>query len=262
MPVDLPWLYSINPLVLFAGFVASLLAAGLLGRRIGQRLRAGGATPEDHGMHGLDGATLALLALLIGFTLAMALSRYEARRAGVLAEANAIGTTWLRVRMQPEPYRGELDRLLHAYVQARLDLIRTGDFRKAVARSNALQEALWTQATTLAGASTQPIMASLFIQSLNETIDLQQTRITEATNRIPTAVFVLLAVVAAVGTGFSAYSGGLAGNRAFPADVISSVLLAIVIVTIFDLDNPVGGFIRVSQEPMLSLATGMGLPTH
>ena len=152
----------------------------MAGRHIGRRLRAQGDTPEEYGLHGLDNAALGLLALLIGFTLAMALSRYEARRAGVLDEANAIGTTVLRARLQPEPYRSELDRLLRAYVQTRLDLIRTGDLRSTIARSNALQEQLWNQTAALAAASTQPLMASLFVQTLNDTIDLQQTRITAA----------------------------------------------------------------------------------
>ena len=41
----------------------------------------------------LEGAVLGLLALMIGFTFAMALSRYEARVDAVANEANAIGTT-------------------------------------------------------------------------------------------------------------------------------------------------------------------------
>lgn len=259
--MDMPWLYRVHPLTLFAIFLVIQLAAVFVGNRIGRRLR--GAAGNGYGLHGLDSATLGLLALLIGFTLAMALTRFEARREGALLEANAIGTTWLRARLLPEPYRTETDRLLRAYVQLRLDLIRAGSTEAALAvtipRSDAVQAALWAQATALAAVLPQPVPTGLFIQSLNETIDLQQTRISAATNHVPVQVFALLAVVAMLASGFTAYSGGLAGSRSIGADLIASVLIVSMIVTIFDLDNPRRGFIQVSQQPILALAASMGM---
>src|SRR3954470_8437915 len=86
-------------------------------------------------------AALGLLALMIGFTFAMALSRFEARRDAVLKEANAIGTTALRARLLPEPHRAQTIRLLKEYVQIRLDVISRGqslvEIKGAVDRSNA-----------------------------------------------------------------------------------------------------------------------------
>lgn len=223
------------------------------------RLPAAGATEGEHGLHGLDSATLGLLALIIGFTLAVALTRFEARRAGALAEASAIGTTWLRSKRLPEPYRSETDRRLHSYVQIRLGLIRAANaaaaIGPAVARSNAVQDALWKQARALAAVLPQPVPTGLFIQSVNDTIDLQQTRLAAGTNHVPAQAFALLAVIAILASGFTACTGGLKGNRTIHADVIASVLVAI-----FDLGNPHRGFIRVSRQPMLALAAGMGLP--
>jgi hypothetical protein len=89
---------------------------------------------------------LGLLALMISFTFAMALSRYEARREAVLQEANSIGTTALRARLLPAPHNTEVLRLLREYVQIRLNLTRTVPsseaLRAAVSRSNELHEAL------------------------------------------------------------------------------------------------------------------------
>jgi hypothetical protein len=45
-------------------------------------------------------ATLALLA----FTFGMAASRFDVRRGLVIDEANAIGTTYLRAGLLPEPF--------------------------------------------------------------------------------------------------------------------------------------------------------------
>jgi hypothetical protein len=72
----------------------------------------------------LASAALGLLALMIGFTFAMALSRFEARRDAVLKEANAIGTTALRARLLPETQRREVLTLLQDYVKVRLDVTR------------------------------------------------------------------------------------------------------------------------------------------
>ena len=92
---------------------------------------------------------------MIGFTFAMSLSRFEARRDAVLNEANAIGTTALRARLLPEPHRTETLKLLREYVKIRLDITQRAvsqtELTTAIDRSNALQEALWQQAKAMAG---------------------------------------------------------------------------------------------------------------
>src|SRR5580698_8721094 len=72
------------------------------------------------------GASLGLLSLLIGFTLAMSLDRYESRRKLVGEEANAIATVWLRDQLFAQPYRGQLDGLLRAYIRERRSLPSVG----------------------------------------------------------------------------------------------------------------------------------------
>src|SRR5690606_3079808 len=102
----------------------------------------------------LMASILGLLALMISFTFAMALSRFDARRDALLAEANAINTAALYARLLPAPHNGESLKLLRNYVQIRLDLTQSGtsatEVKKATARSNGLQEALWQQAVAVA----------------------------------------------------------------------------------------------------------------
>src|SRR5262245_50288384 len=64
---------------------------------------------------------LGLLAFMLAFTFGMAGSRFEARRQVVLTEANAIGTTYLRAGLLPEPMRTEVQGLLRQYVDTRLE---------------------------------------------------------------------------------------------------------------------------------------------
>lgn len=54
---------------------------------------------------GIQGAVLGLLGLLLGFTFAMAVGRYDTRRGLVLKEANAIGTTYLRASLLPDTHQ-------------------------------------------------------------------------------------------------------------------------------------------------------------
>src|SRR5262245_60530740 len=88
------WVFA---LVLLAALVAAREFGGWLYRRIAG---ARDADPEDGVDKGfLITATLGLLALLTAFTFSLSLNRYEARRMTVVAEANAIGTAEMRVRL-------------------------------------------------------------------------------------------------------------------------------------------------------------------
>ena len=101
-------LYNYSLLVIFLAGVAIVLACSELGWQIGTRAQDEG----DENASTLQSGMIGLLALLIGFTFAMALSRFEARRDAVLNEANAIGTTALRARLLPDPYRADTLKLL------------------------------------------------------------------------------------------------------------------------------------------------------
>jgi hypothetical protein len=96
-------LSSFSLLPIFLVSVAVILAATEFGHWLGARARS---RVEDN-VPTLEGAVLGLLALMIGFTFAMALSRYEARVDAVANEANAIGTTALRARLLPSPHNVE-----------------------------------------------------------------------------------------------------------------------------------------------------------
>jgi cellobiose-specific phosphotransferase system component IIC len=79
--------YHLLPIFLISLIV--LLSATEFGRWLGARVSDQGADE----VLTLQGAVLGLMALMIAFTFAMALSRFEGRRDAVLNEANAIGTT-------------------------------------------------------------------------------------------------------------------------------------------------------------------------
>jgi len=250
-------LYNYSLLTIFLVGLAAILAAIEFGHWLG--VRAGGETAGN--VSTLEGAVIGLLALILGFTFAMGLSRFETRRDAILTEANAIGTTALRARLLPEPRRKEVLGLLRDYVNVRLDITqRPGtrdDLAAAIEKSNALQEKLWQQAMAMAATDNAMVPTGLFIQTLNETIDNQAKRLAALRNRVPNIVLLALFGIAIVASAFAGYASGLDARRSRVPVYVMGLLAFGVIMLILDLDRPGAGFIEVSQQPMIDAAASI-----
>ena len=238
-----------QPGLLFLIAVVILAVAYNVGGLIGARTRQ-----SELGVSStVQGAILALLGLLLGFTFSMALSRYETRRNMVLDESNAIGTTFLRASLTPDPYRIDTQNALREYASARLDFFQAGydSPRMAVALEHAsrLQARLWSDA--VAAVKAQPTVAtSLFVQSLNELIDFDARRRDALDDRIPPAVWATLGVVSIL----AAFLTGYFERKRFSVlNMVLPIAVAVVLGLIADLDAPRSGSIEVSQQQMLSL---------
>ena len=250
--------YSFSLLSVFFVGVAIVLLSSEIGWQLGMRTKPAGMGGN---ISAVEQSLLGLLALIVGFTFLMALTRFEARREAVLNEANAIGTTALRARLLPEPYRAETLKLLREYVQIRIDYIPTGksfaEHTSLIERSNKIQEALWQQAKALSAKDNNMVPTGLFIQTLNEMIDDQGKRLSELRNYIPDAVLLSLFMIAAVACGFAGYASGLDPLRTRMPVLVTVALVCGVIFVILDLDRPNVGFITISQQPMIDTAASL-----
>jgi hypothetical protein len=250
-------LYGYSLLTIFLVGLGMILAVSEIGWQVGVR----SVSKRGDNVSILESAVLGLLALIIGFTFAMALSRFEGRRDALLSEANAIGTTALRARLLPDPHRTETLKLLREYVQIRLDIAQQGrslaENRSALERSNAIQEALWLQAKALTEKDIGMWPTMLFIQTLNGMIDDQAKRLAAVRNPIPNIVLLGLFFIAAVAGGFAGYASGLDAQRTRLPVFIMGCLVAMVIIVIFDLDRPTSGFITTNQQPMVDTAASI-----
>lgn len=237
--------------------IAILFGAIEIGRWVGVR-----AKPQGIGsVPTLKSSILALLALMIGFTFAVALTRFEARRSGVLAEANSIGTTALRARLLPAPHAQECLKLLRDYVQLRLDLpqkiLSPLELKAALAQSNAIQEALWLQAKEMAAKNNGMVPTGLFIQSLNEMINDHEKHLIALIDGVPNVVIVVLYVIAVAASAFSGYAAGVEAQPTRGPMYVAMALFVAIILLIQDLDRPAGGFITPSQRPMQDVAASI-----
>jgi hypothetical protein len=250
------------PVTLGLGLVFLLVAEG--GFHLGRwHILRGDTTLKEH-IGALQSALMGLMALMLAFTFAMAVSRYDERKALVVDEANAIGTTWLRARLLNEPYRSELLRLLPAYVDARIAFYDAAADRKRIDATHGdamrLQEKLWGIATEVVREQPRAVPEGLFIQTLNDVIDLSEKRLQSLDNTVPGPVIYLLLVAAAVAVGFVGYGSGVAGKRHFVSVAITSILIAFVLTVIIDLDRPRRGVIRSGQDSMYRLKDSIAQP--
>src|SRR6478672_835491 len=150
----------------------------------------------------LVGSILGLLAFLLAVTMSMASDRFDARRGLVLDEANAIGTTYLRAGYLPEPASSQIRELLREYVPLRI--VATG--------ANLAQDI--KRSEEFAKTTTQGYLTSTFIESLNETIDLHETRITAGLYaRVPETVVLLLIGGSILSLLMVGYTAGLTERR-------------------------------------------------
>src|SRR6478752_2864733 len=148
---------------------------------------------EQEGPTGMIvGSILALLAFLLAVTMGMASDRFDTRRAVVLDEANAIKTTYLRAGYLPEPASSESRDLLREYVPLRIVLTAGGNLDADIARSVEIQQQLWAIGEGVARTTDQGDLVSLYLDSLNQVIDLHEARVTARFARVPETILLLL----------------------------------------------------------------------
>src|SRR5262249_22976643 len=161
---------------LFVLILVVVLLSVECGYRLGKYRRGRREQEKEAPVGTMGGATLGLLAFILAFTFGLASSRFDTRRQVLLDEADAIGTTYLRAGMLHEG--GERIRvLLRDYVVARLDAVRLGNVAGGIRRSENIQHQVWAEAETVAEKNPNSIVVGVFVQSLNEMIDLHARRV-------------------------------------------------------------------------------------
>ncbi|MEM5316865.1 hypothetical protein [Paraburkholderia sp. JHI869] len=203
----------------------------------------------------VQGATLTLLALLIGFTLSMAVSRYDQRKNLEEEEANAIGTEYLRADLLGGEAAAKTQALLARYLQARVQFYvvhEPGALDQINRNTSELQTQLWASVRDAAKAQPNPIMA-LVVGGMNDVINSQGYTQAAWINRIPVAAWALMIVIAIFSNLMQGYGAhGQVGRRVLLLVLPITVTLSLTLIA--DIDSPRGGLIRVAPLNLMSLA--------
>jgi hypothetical protein len=245
-------IWTLFPITLFIGVVSVELGCRVASYR---KRRSQGGTEAPAAP--IVAATLGLLAFMLAFTFGTAASRFEERRQAVLAEANTISTTYLRAAMLPEPVAADSRNLLREYVKVRLEAVDTAKTTAVIARSEELHRSLWAQAMAAAQKERSP-MTSLFMQSLNDVINMHEKRMMAALySRVPGAIWLGLYLLFVLSMTVMGYHEGIAGTRRSLAPFVLVVAFSLVLVLITDLDRPGQGLLRVNQQSMHDIQRSM-----
>ena len=251
-PIDVLPLWALFILILLV-----VLVSVEFGYRLGKYRRSRREEEKEAPLGTMVGATLGLLAFVLAFTFGLAAQRFDTRRQVLLDEANAIGTTYLRSGMLPEG-GPEVRDLLREYVAARLDAVQPGKLAGGLRRSEDIQQKIWTETENIGNKNPNSIVVGLFVQSVNQMIDLHAARMQAGTrSRIPGAIWLGLLTVAVLSLAAMGYFEGLTGTRRSLAVFAVAIAFSVVIELIADLDRPQEGVLRISQQALLDVQRSM-----
>jgi hypothetical protein len=213
---------------------------------------------EQHEYDIVQTATLTLLGLIVGFTFSLAVSRYDSRKSLEEAEANAIGTEFLRADLLPEAAAASMRENLKSYLAQRILFYETQDdslLATVGAETARLDADLWSLARSAAAAQPTPITA-LVVTGLNDVLNAQGFTQAAWWNRIPPAAWSLMAVIA---FGCNLLLGYGAQRVNVAMFFIVPLTISIAFFLIADIDSPRGGIIRVLPQNLIHLAHSLDL---
>ena len=250
--------YFDNPFAVFSvAFIAQVIAAyaGDLLRKRTHSFKQG----ERHDFNTVQSGTMVLLGLIIGFSFSMAVTRYDQRKSLEEAEANAIGTMYLRADLLQGDSGSRTRELLRKYIALRVAFYQEGDSRRLSEigeQTASIQNALWSEVVSTGAASPSPVTA-LAVSGTNDVINAQGYTQAAWWNRIPVGAWAMMALMAISSNLLVGY-----GERR-KGELFLFVLPAIVSLSFFviaDLDSPRGGVIHVSPQNLLAASQAMKQP--
>jgi ABC-type uncharacterized transport system fused permease/ATPase subunit len=250
--VDRPGLLLV---VSFAGF---LLAAsvGVVAQKLWSPIKA----DDQNEFNIVQSAALTLLGLIVGFSFSMAISRYDQRKSLEEAEANAIGTEYMRADFMPESAAAATRKLLKQYLDQRILYYVTADqdkLQRIEADSAKLATDLWASAKSVAAAQPAAVTSLVVATGMNDVLNAADTTTAAWLDRIPTPAWWLMIMI---GVGSNVTLG-------FGAERFTSFLLVVLPLTvavsmflIADIDSPRGGVVQVAPQNLSRLAASLKGP--
>lgn len=250
-------LYDIPTALITLGLLAAMLAIMALGFLVGYRRRNKESEETRSQTTAVQGSMLGLLALLLGFTFSLGLSRHDTRATAVVAEANAIGTAWLRVDLLPEELRAQAKTDLRRYLRLRVEAgqvtaDQTQKRKRLVENAGKAFNDLWEVAAAHAESSRSPA-AVAYLSALNDMIDALGERDAAIERHVPEVVLIMLFATFLLSGAMLGFSSGIAGTAPAPPVYLMVVLIVVLVFMIVDLDRPRRGLIEVDQSSMSAL---------
>jgi hypothetical protein len=238
----------------------SMLVCLELGRRIGRRRASADPQGWQAGTGVIEGAIFALLGLMLGFTFSAAIGRIDMRRQLIVAEANAIGTAYLRLDLLPERDQPAMRDLFRRYTDARLSVYEKirEDLAAALAeldRATALQGEIWQSTMRATRESDGSAASRLLVPAINEMIDLTAVRTAAARTHNPLLFYALIAGLLLISSLLAGYAMSWSRDRNWLHLVGFALVTTAVVYVIIDIDYPRVGLFRLDAADQVLYET-------
>lgn len=208
-------------------------------------------------------AILGLLVLVLAFTFSMATTLFEDRQTIILDEANAISTTFLRSELLPEPYKTEIQNSMRKYVSLMVEGLKRGNYEQLIKKFENYHDQLWNQVERLMENDHQSMTVSLFIQSLNDVINIHFKKVMKGgKTSIPETIWFVIFIVAFIAFLALGYFIGMLGHGSVLLSTLLILTFSAVVFLTADLDRPHEGLFRIGQEVLVASYEEMNAPAY
>jgi hypothetical protein len=242
-----------NPFAVFAIALVAQWCAAFAGDLLRRKIRPL-KKDEREDFDTVLAASLTLLALIIGFSFSMAVSRYDQRKNYEEAEANAIGTEYLRADLLSTADAAKVRQFLRLYVDQRIDFYRKKAASPDIGNDvKTVQDELWSTVVRAGAAQPNPVL-TLTVAGMNDVFNTQADTRAAWLNRIPTAAWALMILIAIFSNILLGYRDRSSGSLAL---LVLPVIASIAFFLIADIDSPYSGVISVVPQNLLSTFEGM-----
>jgi ABC-type multidrug transport system fused ATPase/permease subunit len=235
--------------------MAAILLPVWLGKLYGSYIRKKNGETGNESIGAAVGATLGLLAFMLGFAFQMVSNRFDKRKELMINEISDIRSTHMYAGLIPEPMRSNARRMIVEYVDIRVDFRRdVSKLQEAKSRSQQILDSLWSYSEALAAQDRSSEAYSLFTSSVNAMVNSFNQRITVVyQSRLPKGVLVVLVFVGILSMLMLGYQFGISGNVKLIVILLLGITFSAVLWLIFALDHPEAGLIKLNEAPLITL---------
>ena len=209
-------------------------------------------------MGSVEGSMLGAMALLLGFTFSIAISKFETRKDVAVEEVNAIGTAILRCDMYPDSVRNPLRADFKEYVETRIAYYTVGrdeeKIKQQLNKADEISDRIWKRVTLHSQKPSTLAVTAQMIPAVNAMIDIVTTRDADRISMVPRLVLWVLLVLVLISS--FVLGSDYNGKKRNKILILSyAVAMTITLDLIVELDRPRQGLINLNaiEQKMIDL---------
>lgn len=249
--------------LLISGFIVFIILLMSLeaGYRIGLKQRKKWLNAETGGGTVALTSMFALLGLILAFTYASGVSRYEARKLAVVEEANVLETAFLRAGLIADPGGKALREVIAAYAKTRLvpykHILSETEREEIIKNTLQAQSKLWPTLEKALLQSKPGVIEGSMVAAMNDILDMHTIRLAAIYDRLPPAVIWMLVFISSTTIAVTGFNAGLSGKISRWRTTALALTIIGVMLLIIDFDRPRDGLIHVNTHSLITVISQM-----